>query len=184
VIHQGREQGWDAAALERLDQVRQELGTIREHDVRELSQLVYPVGVDIALGHAVRALVRRVPADIAVTAEVAPAVDRALDGAGAEAVGKRIAVVRAVEEGITNALRHGAATAIRILILLEGTPEGDRIRLTVDDDGAGLPDVPRHRGIARIAERLELHAGTAVLEGSALGGARLRVELPAASAAS
>jgi len=181
VIREGRARRWDAATLDRLEGIRRELGTIREHDVRELSQLVYPVGVDIDLGHAVRALVRRIPADIAVSAEVAPAVDRALDGSGAAAVGRRIAVVRAVEEGITNALRHGAATAIRIVIRVEGGAGSHRIRLTVDDDGTGLADTPRRSGVARIAERLELHGGTAQLEPSPMGGARLRADLPVAA---
>jgi signal transduction histidine kinase len=182
LLTRGRESRWSDSDLQRLAMIRDELEAVREHDVRELSQLVYPVGVDVGLGHAVRALVRRVPPEISVTAEVAAEADRALDGAHADAVSRRIAIVRAVEEGITNALRHGAATAIRILVRLQVTPQGRSILLTVDDDGAGLPDVPRWNGLARTAERLELHAGTAALEGSQLGGARLRVELPASDA--
>nr|WP_274635821.1 ATP-binding protein [Microbacterium bovistercoris] len=180
LIDHGRDEGWDAAALDRLDGIRRDLDTMREHDVRELSQLVYPVGVDVSLAHAVRSLVRRVPADIAVTAQVAPEADHALDGDHADAVSARIALVRAVEEGITNALRHGAASGIDILIRLDGTPGAERVILTVDDDGAGLPALPRWNGLARLAERLERNGGRAALEASPRGGARLRVELPAA----
>jgi signal transduction histidine kinase len=181
LIGRGRQEGWDAADVDRLDGIRRDLEAVREHDVRELSQLVYPVGVDVGLDHAVRTMVRRIPAEIAVTADVAPAADHALGGTGPQAVGRRIAIVRAVEEGITNALRHGAATAIAITVALRrGEADGARIVLTVDDDGTGLPGARPWSGLARLAERLELHAATATLEGSPMGGARLRVELPVA----
>ncbi len=178
LARRGREAGWAKSDVGRLEELRTELETVREHDVRELSQLLYPVGIDIGLGHAVRTLARRVPADIDITADVAPDADDALDGSTSRAVSARIALVRAVEEAITNALRHGAATTIRVLIRLDEATAG-RIRLTVDDDGTGLPATPRWNGLARTADRLELHGGTVALEDSPLGGARLRVELPA-----
>ena len=126
-----------------------------------------------------RTMVRRIPAEIAVTADVAPDADHALGGTGPQAVGRRIAIVRAVEEGITNALRHGAATAIAVTVVVErGEEDGGRVVLSVDDDGSGLPGARPWSGLARLAERLELHAATATLERSSMGGARLRVELP------
>ncbi|WP_029145159.1 sensor histidine kinase [Microbacterium luticocti] len=172
----GQAAGWDAADLARLDDIRRDLESIRERDVRELSQLVYPVGVDVGIAHAVQVLVRRLPADIAVDTDISPEAGHALDGTDTDAVGRRITLVRAVEEGITNALRHGAATALAIRIALD--PAASRIVLTVDDDGTGAPETATWNGLARIAERLALRGGTAALTGSSMGGACLRVELP------
>lgn len=178
IVRRVQEDGGDATMLEQLEEVGRELETMRERDVREFSQLVYPVGVDVSLGHAVRMLARRVPADIAVTADISPAADAALDGASADAVGRRIALVRATEEGITNALRHGAATRIRIHAAASETAEAPLIRLTVDDDGSGPPEKPRWNGLARATERIGLHGGTVQLGSSALGGGRLEITLP------
>lgn len=180
IQRRGVEEGWSEAAIEQLAGLRRDLERMREHDVRELSNLLYPVGVDVSLAHAIRALVRRVPAEIDITAEVDPEADLALDR-GDDAVAQRIAVVRGVEEGITNALRHGAATTIRVAV---GVSEVDgavapRVRATVEDDGVGLPDSPRWNGLARTSERLGLRGGRVELAPSSLGGARLEVEVAA-----
>ena len=96
-----------------------------------------------------------------------------------------------------NAARH-AATRIAF-----GLAEvGHRIRLTVDDDGAGVPEAERERvferfvrlddsrardtggsglGLAIVRELVALHGGSARVETSRLGGARFVVDLPAAS---
>lgn len=160
-----------------LDELRRDLGGIRERDVRDLSHLLYPVGVDIGLEHALRVLIRRVPPEIAVSAEVSPDAERLLDESGGAVVARRIALVRSAEEGITNALRHGAATTIRLTVVVEGTPP--RVRLIVEDDGSGPPPAPEWNGLARISERLDLDGGSVSLRTSSLGGARLEVDVPA-----
>ncbi|MFK4729091.1 hypothetical protein ROT00_05335 [Agromyces mediolanus] len=182
IQRRGAEEGWSEAALEQLAGLRRDLERMREHDVRELSNLLYPVGVDVSLAHAVRALVRRVPAEIDITAEVAPEADVVLDRSGDGALAQRIAVVRGVEEGITNALRHGAATTIRVTVGVTGGDASPRVRATVEDDGVGLPDSPRWNGLARTSERLGMRGGSVELTPSELGGARLAVEVGAAVA--
>lgn len=177
-IRRLRESDDTAMALDQLATVSAELETIRERDVREFSQLVYPVGVDIGLSHAVRMLVRRIPAEIAVTAEISPDADAAVQGDDPDAVARRIALVRAAEEGITNALRHGAATQVRIQGRLAESAGAELVRVTVDDDGVGLPQSTRWNGLARTAERLGLHDGSVRLHSSELGGACLEVALP------
>jgi signal transduction histidine kinase len=179
----GGDDAWDPAALEQLDRLADQLDAIRERDVRELSQLVHPVGVDAGLAHAVGSLVRRIPPEIAVSADVSPSADRMLAGGDGASVAMRVAVVRGIEEGITNALRHGAATEIRIAVTSSRPPDGPRVTFTVDDDGAGLPDGARWNGLATLARRLRLHGGALELEPSSLGGAQLAGELrvPAAT---
>ena len=181
ILQRGRREGWGSSGLHELERLRADIETMRESDVRELSQLIYPVGVDISLAHAVRVLVRRVPADIAVDADVHIAAEDALDDRGDGAVGYRIALVRAIEEGITNALKHGAATAVHIHVWFEAGHPASRIIATIDDDGVGPPAEPRWSGLARMADRVSAQAGVIELLPSPLGGARLRVELPSSA---
>jgi signal transduction histidine kinase len=85
---------------------------------------------------------------------------------------------------IANALEHGAG-AVR----LGARVEGDRVRIEVCDDGPGLaapipalsrPRGARGRGLAIVAE-VARRAGGALHSAPSAGGARLVIELPAAS---
>lgn len=169
-----------AAEADVLRQVRRELDALREDEVRKLSHLLYPDGVDISLSHALTQLVRRIPAQIAVEAQIDQVLEqeRQVDPEhGARLVAWRVAALRAAEEGINNALRHGGAARLRVT--LTGLP--DRVELLVDDDGEGMPEPsPRLRGLARSADRLSRFGGTQRISASPLGGVRLAVMLPAA----
>jgi two-component system sensor histidine kinase UhpB len=85
---------------------------------------------------------------------------------------------RAAQEGITNALRHGQAAHI----VLELAGSADAVRLTLRDDGVGLPPqgLPRdgHYGLRWLTERVESLHGTLALEPVEPHGARLTVRLP------
>lgn len=92
-----------------------------------------------------------------------------------------LALYRAAQEGITNALRHGAASRID----LELHRDGERIMLTLTDNGHGLPDGSSatspegHYGLRWLVERVEGLGGTVALQPSPTPpGARLRVDLP------
>jgi signal transduction histidine kinase len=160
--------GADAAvALRRLTE---DLDDIRERDVRELSKLLYPSGVNIGVAHALRVLVRHVPETI----DIAFQADAALSASDPLEVAGRVAVVRGAEEGLTNALRHGRAACIRV----ELSMRGDALLLTVDDDGRGLGTDIRWEGLARTAERIGALGGEVHLVASGLGGARLAITLP------
>jgi len=82
---------------------------------------------------------------------------------------------RIVQEGLTNAIRHGAAERAWVRVwFTDGL-----LHLQVDDNGRGLPDdrVPTGHGLVGIAERAALHAGTSALSGSPRGGCRLEASL-------
>ncbi|MDV7240745.1 MULTISPECIES: sensor histidine kinase [Rhodococcus] len=101
-----------------------------------------------------------------------------------------------LDNAITNAVRHGGATAVRITL----RAVDDATVITVDDNGSGVPDAERtqvferfHRGtnatssgsglgLALVAQQAALHGGRAHFEDSPLGGARLVVELHSADA--
>ncbi|BBY42395.1 sensor histidine kinase [Mycolicibacterium celeriflavum] len=100
-----------------------------------------------------------------------------------------------VDNAITNAIKHGGATEIQ----LGAESSGEGVRITVDDNGSGIPEEERAAvferfsrgstaaragsglGLALVAQQAELHGGTATMETSRLGGARLVLSLPAPS---
>lgn len=94
-----------------------------------------------------------------------------------------------IENAVGNSLRHGAAT--RIDIAAHRLP--DKVILTIDDNGTGIPAAARPHvfdrfyrasstpgsglGLALVAQQARLHDGTATIEDSPLGGVRLTVTL-------
>lgn len=88
-----------------------------------------------------------------------------------------LAVYRVVQEGLINALRH--ANASRIAIVVDGAPE--RVRVSVSDDGVGLPADwarPGHFGLRGLADRISQLGGTFEVGNEAGGGARLVADIP------
>src|SRR6201987_3670671 len=97
-----------------------------------------------------------------------------------------------IDNAITNAVKHGGATEIR----LSAQSSSDGVKIAVDDNGDGVPEDERAAvferfsrgstaarsgsglGLALVAQQAELHGGAAKLEASPLGGARLVLRLP------
>ena len=94
-----------------------------------------------------------------------------------------LALYRAAQEGITNALAHGQAQRISLSV---GARNG-RVELELRDDGRGLPPdgVRRsgHYGLRWLNERVQSLAGSVQLEAAQPRGASLRVSVPLASTA-
>ena len=84
---------------------------------------------------------------------------------------------RIAQEAITNAIKHGHAGNIELS--LEAGAE--RVRLTVHDDGSGIPDPPRRghgMGLRIMAHRATVMGGTFAVERPAVGGTLLVCEVP------
>ncbi len=99
----------------------------------------------------------------------------------------------AVDNAIANAVKHGGATRVQ----LSAVSSRAGVDIAVDDNGSGLPEGERQLvferfsrgstashsgsglGLALVAQQAHLHGGTASLEDSPLGGARLLLRLPA-----
>jgi signal transduction histidine kinase len=97
-----------------------------------------------------------------------------------------------IDNAITNAVKHGGATEIRLAAI----SSVDGVEITVDDNGSGVPEEERADvferfsrgstaarsgsglGLALVAQQAEIHGGTASLETSPMGGARLLLRLP------
>ena len=89
----------------------------------------------------------------------------------------RLALVRCVQEGVRNALRHGAAKHVRVRLALE--PNGTCLEL--EDDGTGLvPGEHAGLGLTGMRTRAEELGGTFEVLSVASGGTGLRVCLPLA----
>ena len=95
-----------------------------------------------------------------------------------------LALYRAAQEGITNALRHGQAR--RIEVRLEAGEDGD-VCLEVIDDGHGLgaqalAQPGGHHGLRWLAERVHGLGGEFAIEPALPHGVRLAVKLPRGAA--
>ncbi|APR81580.1 two-component system sensor kinase [Minicystis rosea] len=90
----------------------------------------------------------------------------------------RLALVRVFQEAVANALRHGKARRIRAEL---GEAEGARVRLLVEDDGAGFEAGRARagaRGLAGMRRRAEDLGGRCDIETQPGAGARIVIELP------
>jgi two-component system, NarL family, sensor histidine kinase UhpB len=102
-------------------------------------------------------------------------------GAAALAADSALALYRAAQEGITNALRHGRAQRIELLL----RAAADAVTLDLSDDGEGLADAAAnhgeqdgHYGLRWLAERAEGLGGTLRLQRNSPRGAHLQMTLP------
>lgn len=106
-------------------------------------------------------------------------------------VGLPVGLRLVIDNAIANAVKHGGATEVQLAV----TSSGQGVTVTVDDNGSGVPESERTEvferfsrgstasrsgsglGLALVAQQAELHGGTALLETSPLGGARLVLRL-------
>ncbi|MGP3933035.1 sensor histidine kinase [Nonomuraea sp. KM88] len=116
------------------------------------------------LTEALRQVVRDLPG-LEVSIEVAPEVR-----AGEEQVA---ALVRAVQEIVTNTIRHAGARELWI----EVASDGDAVRLTAVDDGRGAADPVLGNGLRGLAERFEALGGEVSVDGRS--GFRVTAQVPA-----
>ena len=159
------------AALERLAQG--ELSTSDDH---------VPVDITELLDRAAHDAMRVYP-DLDVSLVPAPTMI---------IVGLPTGLRLSVDNAIANAVKHGGAKRVQ----LSAVSSRAGVEIAIDDDGVGVPDGERTLvfdrfsrgstasrsgsglGLALVAQQAELHGGTASLEDSPLGGARLLLRLP------
>ncbi len=91
-----------------------------------------------------------------------------------------LALYRATQEGITNAIRHGGAHRIVVRV----RPHDAGVSLVLEDDGVGLPPDWQHRtghhGLRWLNERIEGQGGRLAMARMEPHGTRLEVMLPGA----
>jgi two-component system sensor histidine kinase UhpB len=90
-----------------------------------------------------------------------------------------LAAYRVVQEGLVNALRHAQATCV----VIDVSSTGQRMIVSVTDDGIGLPaqwSRPGRFGLRGLAERVEHLGGTLQVRNSEPHGVCLTAEIPLA----
>lgn len=158
-----------------------DLDELREEQVRSLSHSLFPSGADLGTYEAIRALLDRLPTSVATTVVLGPRMrDLVHEHRSPLPLVDRLVVVYAVEEAVTNALKHGGAEAVTVTIeIAQDTEALWMLDVTVDDDGSGLPAGPTVlSGLARHRSRAEARGGSLELTRSPAGGARLHLVLP------
>jgi two-component system, NarL family, sensor histidine kinase UhpB len=115
--------------------------------------------------------------------QIAVAIGKLADSYG-EAID--LTLYRCIQEGITNAIRHGKAQALSID--LAETPALGRsgvkkqratLALILSDDGTGMaPATPKGFGLTAMTERVRSLGGSCVIESSPAHGATVHVQIP------
>jgi signal transduction histidine kinase len=143
-------------ADELLADIRGVVAQMRVHD-----------GLD--LGEAIALLARPFPRP-RMHLDIAP---DALVGSIAQAE----AVLRAVQEGLTNAVRHSQAQNLWVVLRRDGA----ELRLDIRDDGRGHGELRAGNGLSGMRERLEAVGGGLDVQRTDTGGVHLLAWLPAAA---
>ncbi|AND17843.1 ATP-binding protein [Rathayibacter tritici] len=164
----------------RLLAIAARLDRLREEEVRTVGHALYPVEIDHGLVAAVRDLLARLPPEIAVDLDLGRISELSAEGREPP-LDQRLLLVRLVEEGLTNALKHGCASSLRV----RGAVQAGVVVLTLDDDGSGVAAGSTRSGLSRLDRQLAVYGGSLALSDSpVLAGARLRVRLPLCGGAS
>ncbi len=85
-----------------------------------------------------------------------------------------MAVYRLVQEALTNAMRHGRATAVSIYFWIHE----HALEIVVQDNGIGAQQVVKGIGLSGMEERLASFGGTLEIGSVAEGGFKLKARIP------
>lgn len=152
--------------LERVAQLSRELLTDTRALVRQTGE-----ASGLSLADALRGLTAAFPRSL-VEVRADPEL-RVRSGESAQLL------LRAAQEGVTNALRHGHAQHVQI----ELTMLGGELALRVLDDGRGLAGAAQGFGITQLRERAQALGGSVYLQPLPGSGVELVVRIPEGSAA-
>jgi signal transduction histidine kinase len=151
--------GVERTGREALDELDRVLGVLRRDDDTDLLP---------GLAELPRLVERTEEAGMDVTVRVEPPQPQ-LPGS------IDLSAYRIVQEGLTNAFRHGRASSAAVLVRYDG----HRVEVEVTDDGEGPPPTYHPgRGLLGIAERAAVFGGTVEHGRGAEGGFRIRAVLP------
>ncbi|OYO11603.1 two-component sensor histidine kinase [Enemella evansiae] len=153
--------GADPRAL--LREAAEEIDTARQ-ELREVSWSIYPAGLhQIGLEETLLGLSQRSPVPVTVRHQVTSPMGRAQEAA----------LYFVTAELVTNANKHAGADEI----VIEVFGDGNRIELTVTDDGSGGAD-PRGTGLMGIRSRVEAGGGTFSMDSPQGGPTTARAVFP------
>ena len=177
------EREWKAAppeALAQLRAIRDNLDRVRDREVRIASHRLYPALLDMGLAAALHMLGERYLPHFAISYVVDPAfsaLDAPLDNKLPMPL--RETAYRLVEEALSNAQRHSAASRVEVTLGLSGA-HGERIAIGVRDNGRGADEqaiMPR-LGLRTVEARVRNLGGTWRFQTAPGQGSSLTADLP------
>ena len=136
-------------------------------ELQEIARGIHPaVLAQGGLRPALKALARRAPIPVRLDVR---ALERLPDHV-------EISAYYVATEALTNAAKHGNASAVTIAVdCVDGI-----LRLSVRDDGVGGADFTRGSGLLGLKDRVEAIGGRILLDSPRRGGTRITAELPLA----
>jgi len=140
-------------ATELLDDIRGVVAQIRQHDGLDLRQALTQLIVPLPSP--------RIHLTVA-------------DDARVDSVAQAEALLRVVQEGLTNIVRHAHADNAWIDL----RREGDMVRLSIRDDGRGIMPLREGFGLQGMRERLDAVGGTLDVLPASGGGVALAITAP------
>lgn len=142
-----------------------------QNELRALVEVLRPADLSGGLKRALVRLAERTEGALRVQLEAHPPV-----GLPPE---YEETLYRAAQEGVHNALKHARAGQLRLRCEAVSAPAGASVRLSVEDDGVGLP-VPLTEGfgLRSLRRRAEALGGTLTLKKRNPRGVSLELELP------
>jgi two-component system sensor histidine kinase UhpB len=159
------------------EQLREQLDELREtarrgtEDVRRIARRLRPEALeDLGLQSALAALAT------AFGEQAHVRVERRLEPGATLSEEQELVIYRVAQEALTNVARHAGAT--RVELALERA--GERMLLTVRDDGRGLTDgaLSSSQGIRGMRERAMLIGAELAISGPPGGGTEVRLSIP------
>lgn len=156
---------------ERVERIRDSVGHMQRHVREILSRLragpISDLGLAIAIDNLVAFWRGRLPDvefDVGVVTE---SFGQPLDGT----------IYRVVQESLSNAVKHGKPTRIRIAVFEEPAD----VVVSIEDNGVGLPETPKRSGygITGMRERVTQLGGVlTVASAGSHGGVRVEARIP------
>ena len=150
-----------------VDAARQQLELVSQvarHGLEDVRASVGALRADDAPRHvSITEAIQRLAADSAAASGAQIPMELALDGVTLTN-DEENAVIRLVQEGITNALRHGRASRIEVRIAPD--PAGRELALRVQDNGVGCAAITPNFGLRHMQERFGLLGGWVRFDGS------------------
>ncbi len=90
-----------------------------------------------------------------------------------------LTIYRCVQEGLTNAVRHGRPSLVSVSLSATTTASGACVRLRIADDGVGISDTASiGYGLSGMRERVRALSGTLAIEPMEPAGTALVVTIP------
>jgi len=153
----------DAEVAARISKEAQNIGRIHDLEIRRLAHVMVASGIDVSLSEALRQLSLSVEGLCDVKIDIYEdfsEFDHSLLGDSRAAI--RLAIFRIIEECVNNAIRHGNARQIGILIGAEAHGNNSHtVFLQVSNDGILPNDEPRDgAGLRVMRARAAIYNGT------------------------